>query len=175
MDELFCNPPGRPCREKTVTDLFELGMPWFEFVLRATAVYVVVLLLTRLSGKRSIGQSAPFDMLVIVLLGTAVQNSLIGEDTSLLGGLILAATLLGLNWLVGFVTARNGRLHRWVEGAPVVLVRNGKVFWEQLRRCNVAPEDLDVAMRKAGCDGHHDIALAMLETSGEISVDPRGR
>ena len=71
-----------------MTDLFELGMPWFEFVLRATAVYVVVLLLTRLSGKRSIGQSAPFDMLVIVLLGTAVQNSLIGEDTSLLGGLI---------------------------------------------------------------------------------------
>lgn len=158
-----------------MTDLLDLGMPWFEFVLRAAAVYIVVLLLTRLSGKRSIGQSAPFDMLVVVLLGTAVQNSLIGDDTSLLGGLILAATLLGLNWLVGYVTARNRRLHRWVEGAPVVLVRNGKVFWEQLRRCNVAPEDLDVAMRKAGCDGHHDIALAMLETSGEISIDSRQR
>ena len=158
-----------------MSDLFDLGMPWFEFVLRATAVYVIVLLLSRLSGKRSIGQSAPFDMLVIVLLGTAVQNSLIGQDTSLLGGLILATTLLGLNWMVGFLTARSRRLHRWVEGAPVVLVRNGKVFWDQLRRCNVAPEDLDVAMRKAGCDGHHDIALAMLETSGEISIDVHRR
>ena len=154
-----------------MSDLFELGMPWFEFVLRAAAVYIVVLLMTRLSGKRSIGQSAPFDMLVIVLLGTAVQNSLIGEDTSLLGGLILAATLLALNWLVGFATARNRKLHAWVEGTPIILVRNGKVFWDQLRSCNVAPEDLDVAMRRAGCDGHHQIALAVMETSGEISID----
>ena len=154
-----------------MSDLFELGMPWFEFVLRAAAVYIVVLLLTRLSGKRSIGQSAPFDMLVIVLLGTAVQNSLIGEDTSLLGGLILAATLLALNWLVGFATARNRKLPAWVEGTPIILVRNGKVFWDQLRSCNVAPEDLDVAMRRAGCDGHHQIALAVMETSGEISID----
>lgn len=156
-----------------MTDLFDLGMPWFEFVLRATAVYVVVLLLTRLSGKRSIGQTTPFDILVIVLLGTAVQNSLIGEDTSLLGGLILAATLLALNWLVGFVTARNRRLHALVEGAPTVLARHGEVFWPQLRRCNIAPEDLDVAMRRAGCEGHHQIALALLETSGDISIEIR--
>ena len=74
--------------------MFELGMEWWEFVVRAVAVYVVVLLLTRMSGKRSMGQSTPFDILVIVLLGTAVQNSLIGEDTSLPGGLILAATLI---------------------------------------------------------------------------------
>ncbi len=154
-----------------MSDLFDLGMPWFEFVLRATAVYIVVLLLSRFSGKRSIGQSAPFDVLVIVLLGTAVQNSLIGEDTSLLGGLILATTLLALNWLVGFVTARSRRMHGWVEGTPVVLVRSGTVFWKQLRSCNVAPEDLDVAMRKAGCKGHYEIALAMLETSGEITIE----
>lgn len=156
-----------------MSDLFDLGMPWFEFVLRASAVYVVVLLLTRLSGKRSIGQAAPFDMLVIVLLGTAVQNSLIGEDTSLLGGLILAATLLALNWLVGFITARSGRVHAWVEGRPVILVRRGEVFWDQLRRCNVAPEDLDVAMRRSGCAGHQDITLAVMETSGELSIEKK--
>ena len=86
--------------------LFELGMPWWEFVLRATAVYVVVLVMVRLSGKRTVGQFTPFDLLVVVLLGTAVQNSLIGEDTSLLGGLILAATLLSLNWTVGKLSSR---------------------------------------------------------------------
>lgn len=153
-----------------MSDLFDLGMPWFEFIIRATAVYLVVFVLTRLSGKRSVGQHTPFDMLVIVLLGTAVQNSLIGEDTSLLGGLILAATLLLLNWLMGFLTARSRRFYIWTEGTPVMLARDGKVFWDQLRRCNVPPEDLDVAMRSSGCKGHHQISLAVLETSGEITI-----
>lgn len=156
-----------------MSDLWELGMPWYEFVLRATAVYVVVLLMTRLSGKRSVGQTTPFDVLVIVLLGTAVQNSLIGDDTSLLGGLILAATLLSLNWLVGYVTARWKRFDRMVEGTPVVLVRNGEVYWRQLRRCNVSPADLDVAMRTSDCRDHAEIDLAMLETSGAITVQKR--
>ena len=71
--------------------LFELAMPWWEFVLRAVAVYVVVLVLVRLTGKRTVGQFTPFDLLLVVLLGTAVQNSLIGEDTSLVGGLKPAA------------------------------------------------------------------------------------
>jgi len=156
-----------------MSDLWELGMPWYEFLLRATAVYVVVLLMTRLSGKRSVGQTTPFDVLVIVLLGTAVQNSLIGEDTSLLGGLILAATLLSLNWLVGFLTARWKRFDRMVEGTPVVLVRKGEVYWQELRRCNVSPADLDVAMRTNDCRDHAEIDLAMLETSGSITVQKR--
>lgn len=129
-------------------EMFELGMEWWEFVVRAVAVYVVVLLLTRMSGKRSMGQSTPFDILVIVLLGTAVQNSLIGEDTSLPGGLILAATLIGLNWFVGFLGARSKRLNEIVEGVPVVLARHGTIYWEQVKRCNVSPADLEVAMRQ---------------------------
>jgi len=153
--------------------LFELGMPLQEFLLRAVAVYVVVLLLTRMTGKRSLGQSTPFDALVIVLLGTAVQNSLIGADTSLLGGLILAATLLGVNWLVGFLGARWAAFDRVVEGVPVVLARDGTVFWQQLRHSNVSPADLDGAMRQQGCQAHADIELAMLETSGQITVRRR--
>jgi len=156
-----------------MSQLFELSMPLQEFLLRAVAVYVVVLLLTRMSGKRSLGQSTPFDVLVIVLLGNAVQNSLIGADTSLLGGLILAATLLGLNWLVGFIGARWSGFDRLVEGVPVVLARDGTVFWSQLRRSNVSPADLDKAMRQQGCADHQQIELAMLETSGQITVRSR--
>lgn len=150
--------------------MFELGMEWWEFVVRAVAVYVVVLLMTRLSGKRALGQSTPFDVLVIVLLGTAVQNSLIGEDTSLLGGLILAATLIGLNWLVGFVGARSKKLNAVIEGVPVVLARHGRIYWEQVKLCNVSPADLEVAMRANGCEGFAEVELAVLETSGEITV-----
>lgn len=150
--------------------LIALSMPWWEFILRAVAVYLIVLALTRLSGKRSIGQSTPFDILVIVLLGEAVQNSLIGEDTSLLGGVLLASTLLGLNWLVGFITARSKRIDTFMEGVPVLLARDGIVYWDQLKRCNVSPADLEAAMRKHECTHVDRIDMAMLEVSGEITI-----
>lgn len=151
-------------------DLFDLTMPWWQFVLRAAAVYVVVLLMVRVTGKRALGQTAPFDMLVIVLLGEAVQNSLIGEDTSLLGGLILAAVLLLLNWLVGFATARSRRLDLLVQGKPVVLARDGKIFWEELVKRNVSYADFEMSKREADCRHDREIDLAILETSGKITV-----
>lgn len=153
-----------------MSDLFELAMPWWEFVLRATAVYVVILGLVRLSGKRTIGQFTPFDMIVVVLLGSAVQNSLLGDDVSLLGGLILAATLIALNWLVGFVTARNKRIDRLIEGVPVLLARNGEVYRQVLRRQMITEGDLQEAMREADCRSEDEIEAAYLETNGRISV-----
>lgn len=151
-------------------EMMHLDMPWWEFVLRAVAVYTVVLLLTRLTGKRALGQSTPFDVLLIVLLGTAVQNSLIGRDVSLLGGMILAATLLVLNWLVGMATARSRRIDTWVQGTPALLARGGEIYWKELVRHNVSYADFEVAKRKADCRDDADIDMAILETSGEISI-----
>ncbi|NJC03763.1 uncharacterized membrane protein YcaP (DUF421 family) [Xanthomonas sp. 3272] len=151
-------------------EMMHLDMPWWEFVLRAVAVYTVVLLLTRLTGKRALGQSTPFDVLLIVLLGTAVQNSLIGKDVSLLGGMILAATLLVLNWLVGMATARSRRIDTWVQGTPALLARGGEIYWKELVRHNVSYADFEVAKRKADCRDDADIDMAILETSGEISI-----
>jgi uncharacterized membrane protein YcaP (DUF421 family) len=150
--------------------LFDLAMPWWEFLLRAVAVYLVVLLMVRVTGKRALGQSTPFDTLVIVLLGTAVQNSLIGEDTSLLGGLVLAATLLALNWLVGVLTARSRKLDVLVQGRPVVLARDGQIDWQQLVKRNVSYADFEVSKRTADCRHDAEIDLAILETSGHITV-----
>ncbi|CAD2254690.1 DUF421 domain-containing protein [Xanthomonas arboricola pv. juglandis] len=151
-------------------EMMHLDMPWWEFVLRAVAVYTVVLLLTRMTGKRALGQSTPFDVLLIVLLGTAVQNSLIGKDVSLLGGMILAATLLVLNWLVGMATARSRRIDTWVQGTPALLARGGEIYWRELVRHNVSYADFEVAKRKADCRDDADIDMAILETSGEISI-----
>ncbi|MGY0634765.1 DUF421 domain-containing protein [Luteimonas sp. A478] len=150
--------------------LFSMSVPWYEFLVRAIAVYVAVLVLVRIVGKRTVGQYTPFDLVVVVLLGTAVQNSLISDDTSLVGGLILAATLLGLNWLVGFISARWKLFDSVVEGQPVVLVRHGKVFDDELRRQSLTLSDLEIAMREAGCQDISEVDLAMLETSGDISV-----
>ncbi|WCE06260.1 YetF domain-containing protein [Pseudoxanthomonas sp. JBR18] len=150
--------------------LLKLGMPWWEFVLRAVAVYLVVLCMTRLSGKRAVGQSTPFDMLVIVLLGTAVQNSLIGSDTSLGGGLILAATLLTMNWMVGYISARYRRFDRVVQGTPAILARDGQIYWDELKKRNVSYEDFEVSKRTADCRDDVNIDIAILETSGKITI-----
>lgn len=156
-----------------MSHLFELSAPWWEFVLRAGVVYVVILLMVRLSGKRTVGQFTPFDLVVVVLLGTAVQNSLIGEDVSLLGGLILAATLIALNTLTGWITAHSRRADRVIEGHPVLLARDGEVFGKVLKQQKIGRGEFEAARREAGCMRDNDIALAVLETSGRINVIPR--
>lgn len=151
-------------------DIFDLSMPWWEFLLRAAVVYAVLLALVRLSGKRTVGQFTPFDMILVVLLGNAVQNSLIGEDNSLAGGLLLATALIGMNWLVGLVTARWPRADRLIEGSPVLLARDGQVFRDVLRREQVSRREFEQAMRQADCTVVGEVALAVLETNGHISV-----
>ena len=157
----------------TFAEMFELAMPWWAFVLRACAVYFVRLVMIRMSGKRSMGQFTPFDMLLVVLLGNAVQNALLGQDTSVGGGLLLAATLIALNWLVGLATARSPRAERWVEGSPVLLARDGHVYRDVLRRALISREDFEKAMRDAGCLEAADIRLAVLENNGHITLVAR--
>lgn len=157
-------------REGVMSDLFALAMPWWEFVLRAVIVYVVVLLMVRVAGKRTLGQFTPFDMLLLVLLGNAVQNALLGQDTSLGGGLLLAATLIALNYFVGWITTRSPVAERVIEGEPVVLARHGHVLQKVLRRELVSKADFAKAMRDAGCDEVDEVDLALLETNGHITI-----
>nr|WP_312662938.1 YetF domain-containing protein [Stenotrophomonas geniculata] len=154
-------------------DLFALAMPWWEFILRAVVVYVVVLGMVRLSGKRPLGQITPFDVLLVVLLGNAVQNALLGTDTSLGGGLLLAATLILLNYGVGWVSTRSRRIERLVEGEPVVIARDGRLFDAVLRREQVTLADFEAAMRQQGRLGVEDVELALLEINGHITIIPR--
>ena len=157
----------------TPSELFDLSIPWWEIVLRGTIVYFVLLLLLRLSGKRTVGQFTPFDLLVLVLLGDAMQGSMIAGDESLAGGVVLVVTLLGWNKLMGWLTSRSRRLERAVEGRPVVLARNGHVYGEALDRCKLNIDDLQEAMRNADCGSISLIRLAMLEKDGKISVVTR--
>ncbi len=152
----------------TFAEMFELAMPWWAFVLRACVVYFILLAMIRMSGKRTMGQFTPFDMLLVVLLGNAVQNALLGQDTSVGGGLLLAATLIALNWIVGLASARSPKVERWVEGSPVLLAREGQVYRDVLRRELISHEDFEKAMREAGCLDVADIQLAVLENNGHI-------
>ena len=145
-------------------------MPWWEFILRALVVYVVLLVMLRFSGKRSVGQFTPFDMILLILLGTAVQNSLIGDDISLLGGLLLAGTLIAVNHAVGWVTARSRRMHGLMEGRAVKIIEDGVLDKDRLREEGVSEMDLDEALRRSGLEHVSEVRCGWLETDGHITL-----
>lgn len=158
-----------------MNELFQLSAPWWHFVLRACAIYVLVMVLVRVSGKRAVGQFTPFDLVLLILIGNAVQNGINGGDNSLTGAGIMATTLIALNYLVAWQTSRSRTVERWVEGEPVVLARDGKVFRQVLRRELVSHDDFAEALRMNNIDDVGDVRLALLETNGRISVIPRER
>lgn len=158
-----------------MSDLFLLSAPWWHFVLRACVVYVLVMVLVRVSGKRAVGQFTPFDLVLLILIGNAVQNGINGGDNSLTGAAIMATTLIALNYLVAWQTSRSRRVERWVEGEPVVLARDGKVFRQVLRRELVSHDDFTEALRMNNIDDIGDVRLALLETNGRITVMARQR
>jgi len=153
-----------------MNELFQLSAPWWVFVLRATVIYVLVMALVRVSGKRAVGQFTPFDLVLLILIGNAVQNGINGGDNSLTGAAIMAVTLIVLNYVVALLTSRYRKFERLVEGEPVVLARDGKLFPQVLRRELVSNEDFAEALRVNGVEHVEDVGLAMLETNGHITV-----
>ncbi len=145
----------------------------WELVVRAVVVYVFLLVLLRITGKRQVGQLAPFDLVLLLVLSNAVQNSMNAGDNSLSGGLVSAATLVGLNFLVGYTTHRNKKLEALVEGRPEVLIHNGKVFEHVMARVQLTHHELMAAIRQGGCACVDDVHLAVIENNGTISVIPR--
>ncbi len=140
-----------------------------EIALRTAAIYIVVLLGVRLSGKREVGQMTPFDLTLLLLLSNSVQNAMTGPDTSLFGGIVAATTLLIVNFLVGKVSGTNRRFRKLVEGEPSLLVHDGKVNADHMARERVSMDELQRAMREHGIANCHDVALAVLEVDGSIS------
>lgn len=154
-------------------DIWTPGVPFAELLLRAAVVYFALLLLVRLSGKRTVGQFTPFDLVVVMLISEAVTGALSAEDTSITGGLVVAATLIALNYGMGFITARSKRADRLVEGSPVLVARDGAIYKDALRRQNISEADFRESMRKHGIPREEQIRFAFLETNGEITIVDR--
>ncbi len=152
--------------------------PWLsttvDIAVRSSVVYLVVLVGLRLSGKREIGQMTVFDLVVLLLLANAVQNAMVGPDTSLYGGVVAAAVLLGLNTLVARLRMRSPRLRRLVEGSPTLLVLHGEPLADHLRREGIDEETLQAALREHGIESLVDVDMVVLEIDGSISVVPAG-
>lgn len=140
-----------------------------EVVLRTAVIYLVVLVGVRLSGKREVGQMTPFDLTLLLLISNAVQNAMTGPDTSLLGGVAAASTLLILNYFIAELSGANRRFRRFVQGQPSLLVHDGQVISSHMAKEHVSMDELQRALREHGIADLHEVALAVLEVDGSIS------
>lgn len=153
--------------------MFNLSVTPAEFAIRAIVVYLVLLLFMRIGGKRQAGQLAPFDLVLLLIISNAVQNSMNAGDNSLLGGLISATVLVVVHYIASLLTARSRRVERLLDGQPELLIRNGEVFRQTLRRAKITHHELHSALRQNGCTEVNQVALAILEINGAISVIKR--
>lgn len=154
-------------------ELYSLSMPWWHFVLRGIVCYIGLLILLRLTGKRSFGEMAPFDIVVLILVGGALRSAMVGRDASLLGPFIGVVSILAADKLLGFVSAVSPRFGKLIEGSPVVLARSGRLLPGVLKRQSISKEAFERELRGHQIHAASEVDEAILEPTGRISVFKR--
>lgn len=159
--------------------LFGTDTPIVVLVLRAVVVYVFLLVVLRLAGRREMGQLSSFDLVLLLILSNSVQNSINAGDNSLVGGLISAVALVALNWIVGWAAYHFTWFERLVQGRPVRIVSDGKVHLRALARERISLEELRSALRKQGIFTITECKRVVLEPDGTLTAirrdfEPRG-
>jgi uncharacterized membrane protein YcaP (DUF421 family) len=152
--------------------MFHLGTAWWEIILCATVIYLFVVIGPRLTGRRTLGQLNTVDVVLILIIANAVQNAMIGPDTSLLGGLIAAATLLRVSVVTTGLRSRNHWAEQFFEGTPVVLINHGHAIEANLRRERIDPQELAEALHEHGLENAAQVKLCILEVDGSLSMVP---
>jgi uncharacterized membrane protein YcaP (DUF421 family) len=153
--------------------MWNMSIVWWEFVLRGLVIYLFLIILLRLTGKRQVGQMSPFDLVLLLVLSNAVQNSMNGGDNSVLGGMISAVTLVGANWIMAGLTYRSKKMEAIVEGRPEVLIRNGRLFQKTLDHAKLTHHEVMASLRQAGYSSVDEVHCAFLENDGSISIIAR--
>ena len=153
-----------------MSEIWALGVPAGEKVVRTVAVYAALALLLRVAGKRNLAQLNSFDLVVVLLLSNVVQNALIGPDDSVTGGLLGAVVLLATNAVVVRLVGRSERAVSLFEGESVPLVQDGRFLDRSLRTEGLRHTDVEAALRAQGADGADDVAEATLSPGGSIVV-----
>lgn len=146
-------------------------MNGFEIVaLRSVVVYLVVILFIRLFGKKELTQLSVADLVFIILIGNAVQNAMVGSDSTLEDGLVAAFALFVVNAVIKYVFFRSDRARHFVQGTPQILIYKGKINQQNLKYAQIPLEELEQAVREHGIDEIKAVDLAMLEVDGNISI-----
>jgi uncharacterized membrane protein YcaP (DUF421 family) len=153
-----------------IRDMFVLSVPILEKVLRPILVYIFLVLLLRVFGKRELAQLNPFDLVVLLSLSNTVQNAIIGDDNSVSGGLIGAFTLLFVNYVVVRFLFRHRRLDQIVEGKPAVLIKDGHICKNELAKELITIPELQTVVRRQGMEGIHEVESCILEPGGAFVI-----
>ena len=151
----------------------DIGSSLPEIVVRTAIVYLFLVVVLRLSGKREVGQLSILELIVILVISDAVQNSMVGDNTTLWGGLVAVLTLVAVDQLLNLWSRRSRRLRRALEGEPRLLVRDGRLLTRAVSEERIEVDDIRSAVRAHGLARIEDVRLAVLETDGSISVIPR--
>lgn len=151
--------------------MFLMPLPISEKLLRPVVVYLVLIILLRIFGKRELAQLNPFDLVVLLSLSNTVQNAIIGDDNSVTGGVVGAFGLLAINWLVVHLLFRSRRLTRLFEGRATALVRNGQPDARALKRESMTREELLSVIRRQGFEDFHQVHRCELEPNGTFYVE----
>ena len=155
--------------DQLLSNMFVLGVPVLEKILRPAIVYAFLVIGLRLAGKRELAQLNPFDLVVLLTLSNTVQNAIIGNDTSVTGGIIGAATLLVINYFVVRLLYGHQKIEKIVEGDEDVLIENGQINTDRLRNEVITLAELEIAAHKQGFESLAEIQRAVLEPGGTIS------
>jgi uncharacterized membrane protein YcaP (DUF421 family) len=153
-----------------IQSMTHISVSWIELLIRAGGVYVFILLLLRISGKRQLGQMSTTEFVALLLISNAVQNAMNAGDNSLTGGFILAATLVFLSWLSSVLTFKSKWMTRILEGTPTLLIHQGKILPKNLSREMLTPVDLKILLRKQGVHSFDEVGTAILESDGSLSI-----
>lgn len=143
---------------------------YIDILLRALFVYLFIVFALRVFGKKELAQLSVTDLVFILLISNAVQNAMVGPDTSLAGGIVAAATLFLVNFLLKKLLYANPRLNKVIQGEPLVLVYRGTVQEKNCIKAQVSPDELNAAIREHGVNSVEDVDLAMLEVDGNVSI-----
>lgn len=145
-----------------------------DTVIRGLAVYLVLMIVSRLSGRRTLAQATPFDFVLLLIIAETTQQALLGDDFSIVNAFLLIVTLFSADVALTFAKGQSARLALWLDGAPTVLISNGQVDAEAFRRARVSVSDvLEAAREQQGIASMERIEAAVLETSGGISIIPK--
>ena len=151
-------------------DMFVIAVPLLEKILRPILVYLALVVLLRIFGKRELAQLNPFDLVVLLSLSNTVQNAIIGNDNSVSGGLVGAFTLLAVNYLLVRFLFKHRRLDQIVEGKPTTLIEGGKVLQKNLAKELLSHSELLTVLHRQGFDDVNEVEQCVLEPSGTFAV-----
>jgi uncharacterized membrane protein YcaP (DUF421 family) len=154
-----------------LSHMFHLQLPVLEKLLRPVIVYLVLVALLRIFGKRELAQLNPFDLVVLLSLSNTVQNAIIGDDNSVTGGVIGAFGLLGINWLVARLLYKAPRLNRMIEGRSTVLVGDGKIDHKAMRHESMTKEELMDVIHRQGFEHLSQVRRCILEPNGTFYIE----